>query len=479
MKRIIWTAALLLLLLALLPAATAETRQVSPAGMSLTEALAVCEDGDVIELAGGTYAEPAEVFPLTVTKTVTIRAAEGTCPVIESPAFKAALRVEAGGVTLQGLDIRFLRTGVYAIGDDMTLENCRITLADPVWRTSSCGMWCGGIYRMTVRDCAFTGCGISLAGPPLSERSASLPKLTGLFEVGEDIDYFITHTIENCTVNGKTLFYAVSLPEITAPADAGEIICCGCGKVTADGTDVSDGSMGMVLVYNEDVQLTDCKADRCGVFGIYVAKCGGGEMLRCSARETNHGLDIRATDHFILRECTAADCDQGLFFSIVRDSAMIDCEVTGTGQGYFMAGGSGNTLRNCRASGCENGFNLQKEGHVLMTGCTAEACTVCGVRLDATPTAFIGNTLKDNWTAVMAYGGVSFDMADNRFENTGCSALYLRDIAYSRFTGNVFTGSEKKSVEAAGTLGGSLWLGNTLDKPADMTAAADGFALEE
>lgn len=479
MKKIIWTAVLLLLLAALPLAAHAETLQVSPGGMSLTEALAMCEDGDVIELAAGTYAEPAEAFPLTVTKAVTIRAAEDACPVIESPAFKAALRVEAAGVTLEGLDIRFLRTGIYAIGNNMTLENCRITLADPAWRTSSCGMWCGGIYRMTVRNCAFTGCGISMAGPPLSERSVSLPKLTGLFEVGEDIEYFTTHTIENCTVNGNPLFYAVSQPEVTAPADAGEVICCGCGKVTVEGADVSDGSMGMVLAYNKELQLTDCKADRCGVFGIYTAKCGGGEMLRCSARETNHGLDIRATDHMILRECSAADCDQGLFFSLVRNSAMIDCDVTGTGQGYFMAGGSGNTLRNCKASACENGFNLQKEGHVLMTGCTAEACTVCGVRLDATPTAFIGNTLKDNWTAVMAYGGVSFDMADNRFENTGCSALYLRDIAYSRFTGNVFTGSEKKSVEAAGTMGGSLWLGNTLDKPADMAAATDGFVPVE
>ena len=348
MKRLPWLILLLAILLAVPFAAHADTLYAAPGQMSLTEALAACKDGDVIELAEGTYVEPDEVFPLTVTKAVTIRAAEGASPVIESPAFKAAIRVEAGGVTLQGLDIRFLRTGIYAIGSDMTLENCKIILADPAWRTSSCGMWCGGIYRMTVRGCAFTGCGISLAGPPLSERSADLPKLTGLFEVGEDIDYFTTHTIENCTV-------------------------------------------------------------------------------------------------------------------------------TGTGQGYFMAAGSGNALLNCTASACENGFNLQKEGHVLMTGCTAEACTVCGVRLDATPTAFFGNTLKDNWTAVMAYGGVSFDISENRFENTGCCALYLRDIGYSRFIGNVFTGSAIKSVEAAGTMGGSLWIGNEPDKAPDMSAASDGF----
>ncbi len=474
MKRIIW----LLLLVLLIPlAARADTRTVSPGG--LTDALAACADGDVIELADGVYGEDAESFPLVIDKAVTVRAAQGASPVIDAPAFKAALRVETDGVTLEGLDIRFRRTGIYAIGNDLTVENCKISLAEEEWRTSSCGMWCGGIYRMTVRSCAFAGCGISLAGPPLSEKSADLPKLTGLFEVGEDADYFVTHTIESCTVNGKPLFYAVSQPAVTAPADAGEIIVCGCGEVTVEGADVSDCSMGMVLAYNGQVILTDCKADRCGVFGIYVAKCGGGTLTRCSARETNHGLDIRASRHIVLRDCSAADCDQGLFFSLVEDGAMIGCAVTGTGQGYFMAGGGGNTLTDCAAVQCENGFNLQKEGHVLMTGCTAEGCTVCGVRLDATPTVFVRNTLRDNWTAVMAYGGVSFDMADNLFEDSACCALYLRDIGFSRFSGNAFTGSRQKSVQAAGTLGGSVWIGNSVDLPIDFSGAADRFGLSD
>ncbi len=477
MKKLLWILPVFLLILPL--AGHAEVLPVAPDGMSLTEALAVCSDGDVIELASGIYSDETETFPLTVTKAVTLRPAEDASPVIDAPAFKAAIRVEAEGVTLTGLEINFRRTGIYAIGSDLTVMNCRITLADTAWRTSSCGMWCGGIYRMTVRDCAFTGCGISLAGPPLSETSKGLPVLTGLFEVGEDVAYFTTHTIENCTVNGKPLFYAVSLPTVTAPSDAGEVICCDCDEVIVRDADVSDSSMGMVLVYNRHVTLERCRADRCGVFGIYVAKCGGGILDRCSAAETNHGLDIRASEHIVLRECSATDCDQGLFFSLIHDSAMVDCTVTGTGQGFFMAAGGGNTLLRCTAVACENGYNLQKEGHVLMTGCTAEACTVCGVRLDATPTAFVGNTLKDNWVAVMAYGSVSFDIADNRFEGSRCCALYLRDIAFSRFIGNRFTGTEQDSVQAVGTLGGSVWLGEAPDVPMNLSQAADGFGMEE
>ena len=453
----------------------AETYYVSPEGLSLTEALSQCLDGDEIELADGVYQEPAESFPLTVTAAVTLHAAEGAEPVIDAPAFKPAFRVEADGVTLQGLDIRFRRTGIYALGDDMTVADCRISLAEEAWRTSSCGMWCGGIYRMTVRDCAFTGCGISLAGPPLSESSRGLPVLTGLFEVGEDPEFFTTHVIENCTVNSKQLYYAVLQSSVTAPADAGEIICCSCEEVIVQNADVSDCSMGMVLVNNEKIMLENCRADRCGVFGIYVAKCGGGVLDHCSTTQTNHGLDLRASRNITLQECSAVDCDQGLFFSMMHDSVMVGCTVTGTDQGYFMAAGSGNALTNCTAVGCANGFNLQKEGTVQMTGCTVEECTVCGVRLDATPTVFSGNQLKDNWVAVMAYGDVSFEIKDNQFTDTRCCALYLRDIGFSRFEGNVFAGSLQYSVQAIGTLGGSIWNENTLDLPMDLTRAKDAF----
>lgn len=444
---------------------SAESITVSPSGLSLTEALAQCTDGDVIELSDGVYSEPEEVFPVTVTKTVTICPKDGAHPVIDAPAFQAAIRVEAPGVKLERLDIRMRRTGIYAIGDDMTLTECRISLADEEWRTSSCGIWCGGIYGMKVLNCTFEGCGISLAGPLLSERSRELPVLTGLFEVGEDEAYFTSHTIENCTVNGKPLFYAVSQDTVTVPEDSGEVICCGCKEVTVQNTDVSDCSMGMVLTYNDSVTIENCRADRCGVFGIYVAKCGGGTLRACTTEGANHGLDIRACRDFLLIDCAAKNCDQGLFFSHVEDSVMTGCTVSKTGQGYFMAGGSRNSLWNCTALECENGFNLQKEGDVVMTGCSAESCTVCGVRLDWTPTVLSGNQIRKNWVGVMCYGDAVFEVLGNTFEDNEACGLYLRDIACSRFIGNTFTGSAGDSVEALGTMNKSLWTANVLDVP--------------
>ncbi len=476
MKKWLWMALLLLLIPV---AVNADTIFVSPGNGTLTEALAACADGDVIELGDGVYAEPEETFPLTVTRSVTLRAAEGANPVIDAPAMKAAVRVEADGVTLEGLEIRFLRTGIYAVGSGMTVADCRILLADEAWRVSSCGMWCGGIYRMTLRGCAFTGCGIALAGPPLSERSASLPKLTGLFEVGEDPEYFTSHTIEDCTVNGRPLFYAVSMDAVTAPADAGQIIICGCGEVTVRDADVSGASMGMELAYNTRVTVENCRADRCGVFGIYVAKCTGGEVAGCTAEGSNHAMDFRADSSMTLRNCTAVNCEQAMFFSAVTGSVMTGCEASGCKAGYFVAAGSGNTLAECAAVDCENGFRLETEDGLLVTSCRAEGCTVCGMRLDRTPAIVVHNTYRNNWVGVKAYGGESLDMADNLFDgNQGCG-LHLRNIGFSRLAGNRFENSGQASVIASGSMGGSVWTGNRTDIPADFSEISDGFALSD
>lgn len=215
-------------------AAGAEVLRASPDGMSLTEALALAKDGDRIELADGVYTQPAEAFPLTVQRAVTVCAAQEARPVIDAPAFLAAFRVEADGVTFRGLDVRMRRTGFYALGDDMTVEDCAISLADPEWRTSSCGIWVGGIHRAAVRGCAFTGCSIAMAGPPLSETSHLVPVLTGLFEVGEDVDFFTSHTISDCTVNGKPLFYAVNEERVLAPPDAGQVIIANCAEAVVE-----------------------------------------------------------------------------------------------------------------------------------------------------------------------------------------------------------------------------------------------------
>ncbi len=463
MRKLMVALSLFVCLLWALPAA-AQVYTVSPDGATLSETLALVRSGDEIVLADGVYQQPRESFPLTVRAGVTLRAAEGAHPIIDAPAFLPAFRVEADHVTFRGLDIRFRRTGLYALGDDMVVDHCAITLADPAWRTSSCGVWMGGIYRASFLDCAFTDCGVAMAGPPLSETSHLVPVLTGLFEVGEDVEYFTTHAFENCTVNNKPLFYAANQESVTVPEGAGLILAANCGEVLVRGADVSRASMGMEIAYCDHVRVENSRADECGVFGIYLAKVQRGEVVDCSTTGTNHGVDIRASRNITLERCRADVCDQGLFFSHVDNGLMLDCRVTGTGQGYFYAGGNHCQMIGCEAIDCENGFNIQKENDMLITRCTLRGNTICAARLDGSPTIFANNVLEDNWVAIMAYGDVPVTLADNTICNSAACALYLRDLAYSRICGNTLIGSAQHSVEAIGEMNGTLLTNNVLDR---------------
>lgn len=466
MKKTLLLAALLAVL-GMCAAASAEEWTVSPSGLTLEQALAQCADGDVIVLSGGVYDQTREHFPLTVTKAVTLCAAAGETPVIDAPQLQSALRIEADGVTLRGIEIRLRHIGLYAIGDDMTVDHCAFVLADPAWRTSSCAIWLGGIYRASLIGCDFTGCGPCMAGPPISQRAIDmgLPVLTGMFEVGEDKAFFTSHTFTDCRVNGKPLVYIVQEPMVEAPRDAGMLIIADCGEVLVENVDVSDSSMGMELTYNGRVTVTGSRADRCGIFGIYLAKCGQGLVKECTVEGTNHGIDMRACENVTMLRCTADHCDQGLFFSKVNYGSIVDCTVSNTGQGIFTAGGYGNLFCRCRVSGCENGFNIQKDTEARLIDNEITGCTVCGVRLDRSSTVFTGNTVRDNWTGVMAYGGVHFVIDENLFDGNRSCGLFLRDIAYSQIEGNSFRNHEKVSVDARGDMALSLWADNEWDLP--------------
>ena len=397
---------------------------------------------------------------------VTIQAREGAKPVISSPKMVAAFRVDEPDVTLRGLDIRFLRHGVYAQGDRLALESCTFTLADEIWRTSSTAMWLGGVLEARIVDCAFYGCSISIAGPPVTaDTPADVPVLTRLFEVGEDPRYFTSPTIENCTVNDRPLYYIVNQEEVTAPADGGELICCGCGHVVVDGADTSNASMGMMLLHNDTVEIRDSRASFCGIFGFYVAKCNRVLLQNCQSEGTNHGLDVRACRQVTYDHCAAWDCDQGLFFSLVDDGLMVDCSVRGTGQGIFSASGNRNVFLRCEVDQCETGIHFEKEQNAIITGCTIRACKVVGIRLERSVVAVLNNNFVENWVGLMAYGNTPHQISGNAFTGNRNCGLFLRNIAYSQVLFNEFTGHETYSFILEGELNGTILLGNSLDIP--------------
>lgn len=462
MKRI-WALFLFILCLGA-SAALADEIIVNPADdgvyATITDALAAAQDGDVILIHGGTYTHDTEAFPLIVDKRVEITACEGEQVVLRGGRFQTIFRVTAEDVTLRGMDMELLRYGVLALADRLTVEDCSFNLYDTTYRVSSCGVWLAGAKHCRVAACEFIRCGLSMAGPPISESSAGKPVLTALFEIGEDKEFFTSHTVENNIVNGGPLYYYACEDLVVAPKDAGQLIAVDCRDVRIDGLNIAEGSMGLIAAHCDRVELTNTVADSCGLFGVYLAYIGGGRLENVVVSNTNHGIDMRVVQSLEVSNCHTVACDQGIFFSWAEECYATNCSAKDGKAGFFLACGDNNLLANCVMENNENALDVEKEWNLHVIDSTFRRNKVASVRLNDCTGVFANNLFEDNWVGFISYGGVPQTIYGNRFVRTGSCDLYLRNPVQCIIAGNLMEDSRRTSLQVEGTVEDSLFIGN-------------------
>ena len=355
-----WLIGLLLILGLCAGFAQAETYVVAVDGtgdfQTLTEAAAASSTGDTILLRTGVYGEQ-ETFPIALDHAVTIEGEDGA--VLDSPRFKTMVSVTADGVTLRNIRFQVRKWGIVAdVSRAMTVEDCEFVLGDEECRTSSTAIWLRGMKDCAIRRCTFRQVGICIAGDPLSDKSAGKTVLTGMCEAGEDPEYFSTHEIADCTINGRPYYYFVGQDNLTVPTDAGGLIAVECDNLTVRDIDVSDSSMGLEIARSRNVTLENVSADRCGIFGTYLVFVQGAVLRNVHVEQTNHGIDIRGSQNVVVTDSLALNCDQGVFFTHCTDCTLQDSHVQGCGFGYFGAVGNGNRIGNCTFSDNADGIYL-------------------------------------------------------------------------------------------------------------------------
>ncbi len=450
---------LLLLLLLLVfcccaSSALAQELRVSQGGQadfsSLTEAVSSAQAGDSIVLEQGTYSAPAETFPIVIDKPLSIRG-EGEA-VLDSPRFATLLRIVSDDVSVSGVSFLVRKWGIVAAQSRrMTIDGCSFTLADEASRTSSTAMWMEAMKDCTIVNCTFTGVGICVAGDPLSDSSKGKAVLTGLCEVGEDEDYFISHLIENCVINGKPLYYIKGGKDVVVPSDAGGLIAAYCDGITVSGADVSDSSMGLEIVHSKNVVLDNVTADRCGIFGTYVAFAEGGTLRNITVRGTNHGIDTRASSSIIVENCLADGCDQGIFFSLCTDSIMRNCEVRSCGFGCFTAVGSGLVISDCSFDGNADGIYLQNENDTTITDCSIKSSNAVGLRVLKSTAVCESTRFLGNWTGIIIYDSNSAVIRGCELDGNKSAGVYAGNTRNMTVSECAFSGETTAHFEFEGT----------------------------
>lgn len=417
---------------------------------TLTEAVAAAQAGDVLMLREGIYTATTEVFPIVIDKPLSIHG-EGNV-VLDSPRFTTLLIITSDDVSITNVSFLVRKWGIVAAQcRRMTLDGCTFTLADETSRTSSTAMWMEGMKDCRILNCAFVGVGVCVAGDPLSESSTGKAVLTGLCEIGEDTDYFISHHFENCTVNGKPLYYITNGKDVVVPSDAGGIIAAYCDGITVKDADVSDSSMGLEIVHSRNVVLDHVTADRCGIFGTYVAFAEGGRLQNVTVRGSNHGIDTRASSNVIIEGCLADNCDQGIFFSRCTDSVMRDCDMRNCGFGCFTAVGSGLEITDCSFDGNADGIYLQNEQGTTISDCSITASTVVGLRVLKSGGLCENTTLQSNWTGVIIYDSEGVTLRNCKLDANHAAGIYAGDARDMMITDCTFSGETTAHFEFDGS----------------------------
>jgi len=433
---------------------------------SLTAAIRAAAPGDRIVLNPGRYEEPVEQFPIVVDKAITICSAQGNAEtIISGPPIKPVFEMKAPGVEIYGLTIEFKRYGMVVLADGVRICGNRLVLAAPAYRQTSCGIWLAGARKAQVTDNEFVDCGLSIAGPPVSDTSENLPVLTGLFEVGEDSDFFTTHRIERNLVNGKPLYYLVNAEGVNVPKDVGQVILAGCRDITLDGLDVSYASTGIELAYCQGVHVTNVTASGCGLFGVYLCYADACEIAGVTCNEDTHGLDLRAAQRNLVRNCNVTGCGQGIFLSWASDNLVTDCNVQGNGVGVFIASGERNEVASSRIIQNDLGLNVKNEQSLLLSENLISGNARTGVRLHNTGCTFYGNSLLENWVGLIATDSSEITISSNRFCANAQSGLYMMNLDRVKITRNQFTGNRNNDLEAAGRLTNALILQNSFTDP--------------
>lgn len=445
---------------------------------SLTEAVLAANAGDTIHVSSGVYTDATETYPITIDKPLTIYGEEGA--VLEGAPFMTLLKVSAPDVTISGIGLRFLRTGIYCTGDRLTVSSCSFVMYDDAYRVSSCAVWLGGVYGCTMDACEFWGCSVGIGGPPVSATSKGRPVLTGLFEVGEDRAFFTSHRLSGNTVNGKPLYYFANETKVVVPNDAGGVIAAGCDEVTVAGVDVSDGSMGLQLAYCDHVLLDNVTADRCGIFGAYLAYCHGGTLTGVRCTESNHGIDVRACSALCIASCSTVGCEQGVFLSFARNCIVDDCSIIRCGNGVFVAVGQANQFAGNCVRGNENGIYVQNETDMLVCGNAFDGNTVAGVRFLRSTGHVLENAFHENQTGMLAAESEALTVWRNTFASDISVGLYLRDTAAIRVSANLFDERGTLFIEMEGSMPDALIWKNTFRGGRDqvLDGSEEGVVLE-
>ncbi len=118
----------------------------------------------------------------------------------------------------------------------------------------------------------------------------------GIYFLWGYLENWNTHTIDSSnTVNGKPVYYWKNVTGGSIPSDAGQVILANCSYVTVDGLNVSDGTVGIVLGYSKQNEISNNVASGNTEEGIFLFYSDNNSISGNIASYNKHGMTLWAS----------------------------------------------------------------------------------------------------------------------------------------------------------------------------------------
>jgi parallel beta-helix repeat protein len=110
---------------------------------------------------------------------------------------------------------------------------------------------------------------------------------------GRMIESFISHVIDNCTVNGLPIYYLknTDFGNDTVPGDMGQIIVANVTRITISDIDMGNTSVAVIVAYSSSVYIHDSSFSD-SVVGIYTDHVSDSMVFDCQFHGLCNGMDL-------------------------------------------------------------------------------------------------------------------------------------------------------------------------------------------
>jgi|GEM_PF-1702867 len=176
----------------------------------------------------------------------------------------------------------------------------------------------------------------------------------GILVVGSDLNQWNTHIIDTSnTVNGKAVQYWIDQTGGTVPTDAGQVILVNCSGVKIENQNVSNGTVGIQIVFSSGITITNNIASNNSMKGISLICSINNILTNNTLSNNNYGITFGSSSNNILTNNTISNNNYGITFDSSINNTIANNTISNNRmEGISLDYSTSNILTNNTMVGC-------------------------------------------------------------------------------------------------------------------------------